>query len=108
MKYKNYNKLPVKISTLLPKVFEPIKRKNNGVLLEIKLSWEKILGSNLSSICFVDSIRNINGKQVLTIVSDNRDILEISYCSKEIKDKINGFFSCNVIDEIKFKKTFQY
>ena len=52
MNQKNNIKNPVKISTILPKVFKPLKKKNDGLLLEIKLNWEKILKPELSSRCF--------------------------------------------------------
>ena len=52
MNRKNYIKNPVKISTLLPEVLKPLKKKNDGVLLEIKLNWEKILEPRFSSCCF--------------------------------------------------------
>ena len=57
MKQKNNFKNPVKIATLLPKVFKPLKKKNDGLLLEIKLNWEKILKPELSSRCFASSLK---------------------------------------------------
>ncbi len=98
----------MKVSTLLPKVLKPLKKKSEGVLLELKLNWEKILGKHLGTACFVHSIKNINDKKILIIITENRNILELSYCSIEIKDKINNFFSYDLIDEIKFKKVLQY
>ena len=107
MNYKNYNKNPVKISTLLPKVFKPLKKKNNGMLLEIKLNWEKILEPRLSSCCFASSLKKINNTKILIITTNERNILELSYSSDEIKMQINDFFKTTVINEIKFKKTLQ-
>ncbi len=107
MDYKKYIKNPVRISTLLPKVFKPLKKKNNGVLLEIKLNWEKILEPKLSSCCFASSLKKINKTKILIITTKERNILELSYCSEEIKMKINEFFKTTVINEIKFKKSLQ-
>ena len=107
MKHKNYIKNPVKISTLLPKVFKTIKKKNDGLLLEIKLNWEKIVGSELYSDCFVSSIKRINKKTILIVVSERRSIHELSYSSNDIKNNVNKFFQANVVNEIKFKKSFQ-
>ena len=106
MNYKNYIKQPVKISTLLPKVFKHLKKKDGGILLDIKLKWEKILGPKLSSLCFAYSLRKNNNKNVLFITSDD-DILELSYSSDKIKEKINNFYNSPIIDEIKFKKFLQ-
>tara|TARA_B100000900_G_scaffold354393_1_gene323072 strand:- start:8 stop:334 length:327 start_codon:yes stop_codon:yes gene_type:complete len=107
MESRNYIKNPVKISTILPKVFKRLKKKNDGPLLEIKLNWEKIVTKKISSICFVSSLNIINNKKTLTIVSDSRKIQELSYSSKEIQDKINSYFSTTVVNEIKFKKSLQ-
>ena len=52
---RNYIKYPVKVSTLLPKIFKPLRGKNDGILLEIKLNWDKIVEPSISSICFVYS-----------------------------------------------------
>ncbi len=107
MNTKNYIKYPVKISTLLPKVLNPLKKKNGSLLLEIKLNWKKIVDSNIGLYCFASSIQKINNKNVLVIISENQNILELSYSAPEIKEKINLFFKGIVIDEIKFKKSLQ-
>ena len=107
MSNKNNTKNPVKISTLLPKVFKPLKKKNDGILLEIKLNWEKILEPRLSSCCFASSLKKINNTKTLTITTDERKILELSYSSNAIKMQINEFFKATVINEIKFKKSLQ-
>ena len=105
MRQKNYIRYPVKISTLLPKVLKPLRRNNDGVLLEIKLNWDKIVDPKISSICFVYSLKKINNKTILTIVSDNRNIVELSYSSEEIKNNVNDFFDASIVNEIKFKKS---
>ena len=107
MNHKNYIKNPVKISTLLPKVFKPLKKKNDGLLLEIKLNWEKILKPELNSRCFAYSLKKINNSKILIITTNERNILELSYSSDEIKMQINEFFKTTVINEIKFKKSLQ-
>ena len=108
MSKQNYIKYPVKISTILPKVFNKLRKKNGGELLEIKLNWEKIVEKDIANSCFASKYKRINNKNVLVIVCDQRNILEISYSSEKIKDQINSFFKSNVIDEIKFKKILQY
>lgn len=107
MKHKNYNKNPVKISTLLPKVFKTIRKKNNSLLLEIKLNWKKIVGPELYPDCFVSSLKKVNKKTILTVVSERGNIHELSYSSNNIKKNVNNFFNANVVSEIKFKKSFQ-
>ena len=107
MKHRNYIKNPVKISTLLPKVFKTIRNKNDGLLLEIKLNWKKIVGPELYPNCFVSSLKRVNKKTILIVVSEQRIIHELSYSSNEIKKNVNKFFQANVVNEIKFKKSFQ-
>ena len=107
MNHKNYIKNPVKIATLLPKVFKPLKKKNDGLLLEIKLNWEKILKPELNSRCFAYSLKKINNSKILIISTNERNILELSYSSDEIKMQINEFFKTTVINKIKFKKSLQ-
>jgi len=46
-------------------------------------------------------------KNILTISSDQNNILELSYSSDTIKEKINKFYNSPIIDEIKFKKFLQ-
>ena len=107
MKHRNYIKNPVKISTLLQKVFKTIRNKNDGLLLEIKLNWKKIVGPKLYSNCFVSSLKIVNKKTILIVVSEKRIIHELSYSSNEIKKNVNKFFQANIVNEIKFKKAFQ-
>ena len=76
-------------------------------MLEIKLNWEKILEPRFSSCCFAYSLKKINNTKTLTITTDERKILELSYSSNEIKMQINEFFKATVINEIKFKKSLQ-
>tara|TARA_B100000029_G_scaffold477618_1_gene522818 strand:- start:100 stop:330 length:231 start_codon:yes stop_codon:yes gene_type:complete len=76
--------------------------------LEIKLNWEEIVGKEFSEKCFVSNFQRVNKKNILTIISDNTNLLELSYSSEEIKKKINKFFSSKKIDDIKFKKSFQF
>ena len=98
----------MKVSTLLPNILKPTRKQNGSKLLELKMNWEKILGKNLAQKCFAYSIRKINDKNVLTLISNKNDLLEISYSSEDIKEKINSFFLKNFVDDIKFKKSLQY
>ena len=72
------------------------------------MNWEKIVDQKYYDLCFVSSLKKINNKNILTIVSKNRSIMELSYSSIEIKEKINKYYNSRIIDEIKFKKVLQY
>ena len=108
MNKKSYIKKPLRISNILPKVFKNLKKNNGTILLEIKMNWEKIVDQKYCHLCFVSSLKKINNKNILTVVSKSRSIMELSYSSIEIKEKINKYYNSRIIDEIKFKKVLQY
>jgi len=107
MRRKNYNSSLSKISTLLPKVLKNLKKnsKNSSKLLELKMKWDDIIEDNISKDIFADSIKRLNNKNVLIIISKKPNLLEISYSSEMIKDKINKHFNECLIDNIKFKRS---
>ena len=107
MRRNNYNSSLSKISTLLPKVLKNLKKtnKNSSKLLELKMKWKDIIDDNLSEDIFVDSIKKLNNKNVLIIISKKPNLVEISYSSEMIKDKINKHFNEGFIDNIKFKRS---
>ena len=103
---RNINK-PKKVSTLLPSIFKKLNKKNNNELLEIKVNWKKIIGDDLCEKCYVSTLKKVNNRNVLTIISESSEIFEISYSSDVIKKKINKYFLREVVDLIKFKKSLQ-
>ena len=108
MSKKSNIKTPLRVSNILPKVFKKLKKNNGTLLFEIKMNWGKIVKQKYCDICFVSSLKYINNKNILTVVSNNRNILELSFSSNEIKERINNYYNSPVIDEIKFKKVLQY
>ena len=52
----------------------------------------------------LNGLKTFNNKKILILVSDENSVLELSYSSEVIKDKINDFNSDFNIEEIKFKK----
>ncbi len=107
MNVKNYIKSPYRVSRLIPKILNPLKKKLGGKAILIKSEWKKIVGEEISEKCYVESIKKFNNKNILTLVSDDSSVLELSYSSEYIKDKINNFNPDFNINEIKFKKIFQ-
>ena len=110
MRRNNYNSSLSKISTLLPKVLKNLKKtnKNSSKLLELKMKWKDIIGDKISEDIFVDSIKKLNNKNVLIIISKKPNLVEISYSSEMIKDKINKHFNEYFIDNIKFKRSLHF
>ena len=45
--------------------------KNGSKLLELKMKWDDIIEDNISKDIFADSIRRLNNKNVLIIISKN-------------------------------------
>ena len=86
---KNYNSSFSKISTLLPKVLQKFKKtsKNSSKLLELKMKWDDIIEDKISKDIFAESIKKLNNKNVLIIISKKPNLLEISYSSEMIKEK---------------------
>ncbi len=110
MRRNNYNSSLSKISTLLPKVLKNLKKtnKNSSKLLELKMKWKDIINNKISEDIFVDSIKKLNNKNVLIIISKKPNLIEISYSSEMIKDKINKHFNECFIDNIKFKRSLHF
>ena len=104
---KKYINKPVKVSTLLPKILNAAKKKNSCSIPEIKSNWREIIGDQLFDKCFAFSIKKINKNNVLTIISNEGSLLELSYESQNIKERINRYFAYEMVNEIKFKKSFQ-
>ena len=96
---------PKKISSFITKIIRSSNKNNK--LIELKANWENIVGIEFSEKCYVFSLRKINKKKVLTIISCESDLLELSYSSESIKNKINTFYSYEFVDIIKFKKSLQ-
>ena len=107
MRRKNYSSSLSKISTLLPKVLKNLKKtgKTNSKLLELKMRWDDIIEDKISKDIFADSIKKLNNKNVLIVISKKPNLLEISYSSEMIKNKINKHFNECFIDGIKFKRS---
>ena len=110
MRRNNYNSSLSKISTLLPKVLKNLKKtnKNSSKLLELKMKWKDIINNKISEDIFVDSIKKLKNKNVLIIISKKPNLIEISYSSEMIKDKINKHFNECFIDNIKFKRSLHF
>ena len=84
MRRKNYNSSLSKISTLLPKVLKNLKKtsKNSSKLLELKMKWDDIIEDKISKDIFADSIKKLNNKNILIIISKKPNLVEISYSSE--------------------------
>ncbi|MAH79000.1 MAG: hypothetical protein CMP41_03605, partial [Rickettsiales bacterium] len=96
-KYKNK---PLLISSLLPKVLNPIKKKFSSNLFELEFHWEDILGKELANKCYPSKFYKKNNFKTLEISINGNYALEFSYYSAKIKEKINTFFKYDYINVI--------
>ena len=69
------------------------------------MKWDDIIEDKISKDIFADSIKKLNNKNVLIIISKKPNLIEISYSSEMIINKINKHFNECFIDGIKFKRS---
>ncbi len=92
-------------SSSLPHGLKKILRKRGYNFSSIVDNWSKVVGQNISSNCYPSSIKMgkemNNGTLVINVIHGNE--LEVEYKKKEIIEKINSFFGCRLINQIKLK-----
>ena len=103
----NYIKSPQKVSTFIPKILKPFRNKLGTKALELRTHWEEIVGKEIAEKCDVSGLKTFNNKKILILVSDENNLVELSYSSNLIMKKIHDFNSDFKIEEIKFKKSLQ-
>tara|TARA_B100001121_G_C18484569_1_gene524230 strand:- start:267 stop:593 length:327 start_codon:yes stop_codon:yes gene_type:complete len=103
----NYIKSPQKVSTFIPKILKPFRNKIGIKALELRTNWEKIVGKEIAEKCDVCGLKTFNNKKILILVSDENNLVELSYSSNLILERIHGFNSEFKIEGIKFKKSLQ-
>ena len=92
-------------SKSLPKGLKKLFKKGSYNFSNIVDNWSKMVGKDLSSVCYPSTIKMSkdmnNGTLVLNVIHGNE--INIEYSKQEIIDKINSFFGFNCIKEIKLK-----
>lgn len=68
--------------------------------------WDKIMGSEISSIASIASIKKMkDGNFNITLRPNNPAFtLQLSYMTEEIKEKINKYFGRDAVAKISFRK----
>ena len=80
-------------------------KKNGYNFSNIVDNWTKMVGKDISSACYPDTIkmsRDMNNRTLIINVVHGKEI-EIEYRKKEITDKINSFFGYSCVGQIKLK-----
>ena len=93
------------LSNTLPRGVKGILKKNGYNYSEIISKWNMLVGKDISSCAYPESIKmkkgDSNGTLVLAI--KRGDEINIEYSKKEIINKINSYFGYKLINEIKLQ-----
>ena len=89
----------------LPRGVKSILKKNGYNYSEIISKWSMLVGKDISSCSYPQSIKmkkgNSNGTLILGIKRGEE--IHIEYSKKKIMDKINSYFGYKLISEIKLQ-----
>ena len=92
-------------SKSLPRGLKNLLRKGSYNFSNIIDNWVKMVGKDVSNICYPSTIKMgkemNNGTLFLNVIHGNE--LTVEYGKREIMDKINSFFGFKCIKEVKLK-----
>ena len=92
-------------SKSIPHGLKKLLRKGSYNFSNIIDNWSRMVGKDISNICYPSTVRMgkemNNGTLVLNVIHGNE--LTVEYGKQEIIDKINSFFGFNCIKEVKLK-----
>jgi len=92
-------------SKSIPQGLKKLLKKGSYNFSNIIDNWTKMVGKDISNICYPDTIKMgkemNNGTLVLNVIHGNE--LTVEYGKQEIIDKINSFFGFKCIKEVKLK-----
>jgi len=92
-------------SRSLPQGLKKLLKKGNYNFSNIVDNWAKMVGKDLSKVCYPSTIKMSkemnNGTLILNVIHGNE--LTVEYGKQEIMDKINSFFGFKCIKEVKLK-----
>ena len=92
-------------SRSIPQSLKKLLKKGSYNFSNIIDRWTKIVGKDISNVCYPSTIKMgkemNNGTLVLNVIHGNELVVE--YGKQEIIDKINSFFGFKCIKEVKLK-----
>lgn len=89
------------IRSLIPdNIKKIIKNTPTTDISNLKRSWEKILGKELSNKCTLLKVQKNNSENSLFLKVDRSDLIDIDYSRYEIAEKINSFLGFKYISKI--------
>lgn len=98
------------LSELALPFLDPVVRKSSGLSVEIINNWVKIVGADIAKLCSPIKISWPNkkigtGLATLIIYAKAGTSLILMHRKSEIIERINSYFGCWVIDQIKTTQT---
>ena len=93
------------LSETIPKKLKKAIKKGGYNFSNIIDNWTKMVGPQISDVCYPSTIRNSKGFNKCTIVLNvvHGKELSVEYEKKNIIDKINSFFGYEFVEKIKLK-----
>ena len=93
------------LSETIPKKLKKAIKKGGYNFSNIIDNWTKMVGPQISDVCYPSTIRNSKGFNKCTIVLNvvHGKELSVEYEKKNIVDKINSFFGYEFVEKIKLK-----
>jgi len=98
------------IHTLLPENFKKlIKNHPTSNYENLKKSWKKIVGENLSKKCELVKVQKYNSENSIFLKVDRNYLIDVDYSRDEIIEKVNSFlgfkFASKILINIKENKS---
>ena len=98
------------IHTLLPENLKKlIKNHPTSNYENLKISWKKIVGENLSKKCELVKVQKYNGENSIFLKVDRNYLIDVDYSRDEIIEKVNSFlgfkFASKILINIKENKS---
>ena len=98
------------IHTLLPENLKKlIKNHPTSNYENLKKSWKKIVGENLSKKCELVNVQKYNSENSIFLKVDRNYLIDVDYSRDEIIEKVNSFlgfkFASKILINIKENKS---
>ena len=89
------------IHTLLPENLKKlIKNHPTSNYENLKKSWKKIVGENLSKKCELVKVQKYNSENSIFLKVDRNYLIDVDYSRDEIIEKVNSFLGFKFVSKI--------
>ena len=93
------------LSSTLPTQIKKVLKKNGFNLSSIVDNWIKIVGNDISNMCYPINIKTQGNSKEVTLILNviHGKEVDVEYNKKNVIDKINSYFGYNFIKNIQIK-----